>query len=307
MTYHRQTDLKTTTMRQRLRREVPGTVGLLADAEDFAAMRRYRTFTFDDHRTYLQQVEGLLKTSAAQGLHTSLALFDPEEYALFCRESGLEPDAAASRTRFTAELATTGATVPYDGRALGSIVPELIDEAVRQATWECATLLLARIGACADCGVDIGRAAFDRATQLLILMLGAVGAGEHHLVHSTSIDGNQLAVALSASCDEEGGIDLDETEAMELVTVLAACLAAREPGAVVLRTEVAGVRGAPGRICGWGLKEGRLRPLTAAEVFNAYCHDLETGDLVGPESGVDYCAGPDLHDGGDLHAGGFPH
>ena len=102
------------TMRRVLRREIAGTIGLLTDEQDFTAMRRrYRTFAFDDHATYLQQVETLLRTLASQGGHTTVALFDPEEYAAFCAEHDLNPDTTSSRTRFTAELAATGATVSY--------------------------------------------------------------------------------------------------------------------------------------------------------------------------------------------------
>ncbi len=113
------------TMRRALRREVAGTIGLLADEEDFAAMRRYRTFTFDDHATYLQQVEALLKTLASQGRHTTVALFDPEEYAEYCADTGLDPDAPGSRGRFTAALASGGPTVPYEGQPLADLLPEL--------------------------------------------------------------------------------------------------------------------------------------------------------------------------------------
>src|SRR3954453_20670863 len=91
------------TMRRVLRREIAGTIGLLTDDHDFRAMRRYRSFVFDDHTTYLQQVEALLKSREAQGSHTTLALFDPEEFAAFCADTGLDPEAPASRTRFTAE------------------------------------------------------------------------------------------------------------------------------------------------------------------------------------------------------------
>ncbi len=65
---------------------MPGTVALLADEGDFAAMRPYRTFAFDDHPGYLRQVEGLLRSLAGRGLHTRLAVFDPDEFALFCAE-----------------------------------------------------------------------------------------------------------------------------------------------------------------------------------------------------------------------------
>ncbi|MYU47734.1 hypothetical protein GTV15_08120, partial [Streptomyces sp. SID7803] len=92
----------TTTMRRTLRREAPTTIGLLTDEQDFAAMRRYRTFTFDDHRVYLEQVEALLKALTAQGVHTTVALFDPQEYAQYCAEAGIAPDTPAARSRFTA-------------------------------------------------------------------------------------------------------------------------------------------------------------------------------------------------------------
>src|SRR6478752_954971 len=106
------------TMRRVLRREIAGTIGLLTDEHDFRAMRRYRSFTFDNHTSYLQQVEALLKTRASQGSHTAVALFDPQEYAEFCADTGLDPDVQSSRTRFTAELATTGPVLPYEGQPL---------------------------------------------------------------------------------------------------------------------------------------------------------------------------------------------
>jgi hypothetical protein len=63
---------------------------------------------------------------------------------------------------------------------------------------------------------------------------------------------------------------------------------------VVLRTTGSG---APDRVHGWRLHRGRLAPLTTAEVFNAYCTDAETGEPIGPESGVDYRTGFDLGPG----------
>ncbi|MFD6417898.1 hypothetical protein [Streptomyces sp. NPDC060194] len=300
------TGTSTATARRRLRREVPGTLGLLADAADFAAMRRYRSFVFDDHAAYLHQVEDLLRTGRTEGLHTSVALFDPEEYALYCADTGLEPDAATSRAVFTASLASTGATLAYEGQPLAELLPELVDEAVRQATWEVASGLLAEIGACADCGQDIGRALLDRATRLLVRLLDAAGPGHHHLVCSAPVEDSHLLAALTVDRAshgdprgwEEGDRIPDEDEALEFAAVLAVALASRGTGAVVLRTRRPGH---PDRIHGWTARAARLQPLTAAEVFNAYCHDLETGDLIGPESGVEYCAGTDLPDAPDDH------
>ncbi|MFI6340428.1 hypothetical protein [Streptomyces sp. NPDC050535] len=283
------------TMRRVLRREIAGTIGLLTDEADFTAMRCYRTFTFDDHTTYLKQVESLLRTLAAQGGHTTVALFDPAEYAEFCADSGIEPDAPSSRTRFTAELAATGPTVMYEGQPFEELVPNLVDEAVRRATWEYATTLLARIGDCASCGEDIGRASFARASHLLTRILETAGSGELHLVCSVSAAPETLLAVLRAH-DDAGTVHLDESEALEFSTVLALGIATRSAGGLVMRTTAPDTTD---RVYGWRLRGEDLEPLTAAEVFDAYCTDMDSGDLVSPESGVDYCVPPNLgEDGG---------
>ncbi|MFG2630646.1 hypothetical protein [Streptomyces sp. NPDC048473] len=280
-----------TSMRRTLRREAPSTIGLLADEQDFAAMQRYRTFTFDDHTVYLQQVEGLLKALAAQGMHATVALFDPEEYAEFCTESGIAPDAPASRSRFTAEIASAGATVAYTGQPIDTLIPLLVSRAVRQATWEYATMTLAGLGECADCGQDIGRAAFDRASHLLLRMLETAGPGTHHLVCSTPTENEHLLAVLHTERDTTGPARLETAEGAEFVTVLAVGIALEKPGGVVLRTSSPGTQD---RVYGWRLARGTLAPLTAGEVFSAYCTDADTGEPVAPESHVEYCAGFDL-------------
>ncbi|MGI5483935.1 hypothetical protein [Streptomyces lavendofoliae] len=284
-------DTTAATMRRALRREVPSTVGLLADDQDFTAMRRrYRTFTFDDHETYLHQVEELLKTLVGEGGHTTVALFDPEDYAAYCAETGLDPDTPASRSRYTAEIAATGACVAYTGQPIDRLVPTLVHRAVRQATWEYATMLLTDAGECADCGQDIGRAAFDQATHTLTRLLDAAGPGTHHLVCSIPAD-EQLLAVLHTDRPPTGPAVLDTTEAAEFVTVLAAGIALESPGGLVLRTTTPA---APDRVHGWRLDRGRLVPLTEAEVFNAYCTDADTGEPLPPEPGVDYRAGFDI-------------
>jgi hypothetical protein len=278
------------TMRRVLHREIAGTIGLLTDEHDFRAMRRYRSFTFADHTTYLKQVEALLRTRALQGSHTTVALFDPEEYAEFCTQKGLDPDNPSSRTRFTAQIALTGPTLPYDGRPLADLLPALVDEAVRQATWEYATTLLARLGACTSCGEDIGRAAFARATDLLVRILDTAPPGDRHLVCSVTGPPETLIAALRIT-DDGAALELDESEALEFTTVLALGLATESPGGLVIRVSAPDT---PDRVYGWRLRAYGLEPLTAGEVFDAYCTDVESGDLISPESNVDYCAPPDL-------------
>ncbi|MEV5014676.1 hypothetical protein ACIGW1_14900 [Streptomyces sp. NPDC053780] len=281
------------TMRRVLRREIAGTIGLLTDEHDFRAMRRYRSFTFHDHAAYLRQVEALLRARAAEGTHTTIALFDPEEYADYCTAAGLDPDAPASRTRFTAELATNGPTVPYEGQPLTDLLPVLVAEAVRQATWEYASTLLARLGTCSTCGEDLGRAAFTRASRLLLQVLRTAPPGNRHLVCSVSGCPEDLVSVLHADEEIDGTPHLDEAEALEFTSVLALGLATHSPGGLVMRISPAS---GPDRIHGWRLRGYGLEPLTAGEVFDAYCTDIENGDLISPESNVDYCAPPDLGD-----------
>ncbi|MFJ2115596.1 hypothetical protein ACIOEX_27535 [Streptomyces sp. NPDC087850] len=289
-TDHRDRTLRTA--RRRLRREVPSTVGLLADERDFTAMRGYRTFTFDDHSAYLRQVEALLRSLAARGGHTTVALFDPEEYAEYCAEEGLAPDSAESRSRFTAVIPVTGAAVAYTGQPIDALVPLLINTAVRRATWEYATMLLADLGECADCGQDIGREAFERASELLPRLIEGAGPGAHHLVCSVTAADEQLMAVLHTTAGPSGTpARLGTSEGAEFVTVLAAGIALESAGGVVLRTTAPGT---PDRLHGWRLRHGALTPLTVGEVFSAYCTDADTGEPLSPEPGVEYCAGFDL-------------
>ncbi|MBX9426505.1 MULTISPECIES: hypothetical protein [Streptomyces] len=288
-------------LRRALRREVPSTVGLLADEHDFTAMRRYRSFVFDDHTTYLRQIEALLRSLATQGGHTTVTLFDPEEYAAYCAETAIDPDDPTSRSRFTAHLAATGAQVTYTGQPLSTLLPELIDTAVRHATWEYATTVLATAGDCATCGEDIGKAAFQRAARLLNRLLDAAGPGTHHLVCSVPAADDQLLAVLHAHGTPRAAA-VDDTAAAEFTAVLAAGIALGAPGGLVLRTSNPGDRD---RLHGWRLSGGTLAPLTEAEVFAAYCTDARTGEPLSPEPGVDHRAGfplpPDPDDDWTTH------
>ncbi|MEU3405652.1 hypothetical protein ABZ766_17180 [Streptomyces sp. NPDC006670] len=279
-------------LRRELRREVPSTVGLLADARDFAAMRKYRSFAFDHHdeyTDYLRHVDALLRSLAAQGIHTTVALFDPDEYADYCADHGLDPDSAPTRTRFTAELAC-GPALPYTGQPVEELVPLLVDAAVRQATWEYAGAVLAGVGECADCGEDIGRASFERASTLVRGLVDGAGPGHHHLVCSIPTEEQQLIAVLHAEAPDEPGAPLraEGRDQLDFVTVLAAGLALGGAGGLVLRSSTDGFHD---RVHGWRLDHGRLLPLSAAAVFDAYCTDADTGEPVAPEPGVEYCPG----------------
>ncbi|MFJ9852362.1 hypothetical protein [Streptomyces sp. NPDC101150] len=284
--------------RRKLRREVPSTAAVLADERDFAAMRRYRTFPFDDHRSYLQQMEALLRTLAAQGVLTTLSRFDPAAYEQYCGDRALDPDHPESRTRYTAELACTGATLPYAGEPLVQLLPVLIEEADRHATWDRASALLARAGSCPDCGADLGHAAFARATAAVRQLLEALGDGAHHLVCSIPAGDPPLLAILHTTAGETGRPRLSESETLIFCTVLAAGLALSTPGGIVARTTTGESRST---VRGWSLRDGWPCPLTEAEVFTAYCTDADTGEPIPPEHGVDYAPGLTLTPPPDEH------
>jgi len=274
-----------------LRREVPSVVALLAAEDDFAAMRGYTSFAFDDHPRYLRRMEGLLRALASQGVHTTVALFDPVAYEEYCAHTRLDPDTPASRSRYTAEVASTGATVVYEGQPIDQLLPRLITVAEERATWEYASAVLARAGGCGGCGCGdgTGRAAFDRAAAALHAVLDAAGPGLHHLVCSVPVDDTPLAAAVHATVrPSTAQPTLAEPGALVFRTVLACGIATGSPGGIVLRTSLPG---APDTVRGWALRDGWLRPLSEAEVFTAYCTDAQTGEPIPPEHGVEYRAG----------------
>lgn len=271
-----------------LRREIASTVAVLADQDDFTAMRQYQTFAFDDHARYLDHVDDLLRTLAAEDGHVTVSLFDPEDYTDYCADTGIEPDDPASRTRYTAELAATGPRIPYTGQPLADLIKTLVDTAVRHATHAYATMLLADAGNCPDCGQDIAHAAFEYASRLLLRILDAAGPGTHHFVCSIPAADETLIAGLHATRDTTGATHFPDAENAEFLTVLAVGIALGSHGGLVLRTTTPGARD---RAHGWRLLHGRLHPLTEAEVFNAYWTDAHTGELIAPELHVDYRAG----------------
>ncbi|GAB2631725.1 hypothetical protein GCM10027168_73750 [Streptomyces capparidis] len=263
------------------RRDVPCTVAVLVGHEDFAAMRHYTSFPFTDYGGYLRHVEEQLRALRSRGLHVLVAVFDPAEYATWCERRGLDPDAAVTRARYAADVAGPGAAVPYTGQPLADLVHAVVRQAERRATRALATRALRR-------EEETGSAVHARLTRELAALLERAGPGEHHLVGSANVHGAPLLAVVDA-----GGPTAGEDAAL-FCAVLAAGHATGGGGGAVLRT-----RGGPGgrdTVRGWALRDGRLHPLTAAEVFDAYCTDHRTGEPIAPEPDVDYEAGFTLDD-----------
>lgn len=287
--------------RRALRREAPTVVALLLDDEDFTAMTGHRSFVFDDYPQYLHAMDGFLRHLHTQGSHIAVTLFDPDGYADYCTTTRQPPDSATTRTHYTAEATAAGPAVTYARQTMTMLRAQLAHEADRRATWESATDALTRAGTCPDCGQDLAHCTFDRASDTLLRLIETVGPGTHHIVCSLSpglssglspglpADDGPLLAAVHVEADPDGMIHLAENDALVLCTVMAASTATGRAGGVVLRTTHDDER--PDTVRGWSLRDGRLHPLSEAEVFNAYCTDAATGDPVPPEPGVVYRAG----------------
>ena len=205
-------------------------------------MQRYAVFAFDDHRAYLRQMEGLLRALTAQGVHTTVALFDPAEYEEFCADTRHDPDtsraAPAIRRRWQprapplptpASPSTSWSPAHRRGGAAGHLGVRT-PAASRPVPGDCAG------------GDDIARASFDRASAALPRRVEAAGAGLHHLVAAS-----RRAAPRSSPCSRRragsGLPELAEPGALVFCTVLAGGIARHSPGGVVLRTTVPGITG----------------------------------------------------------------
>ncbi|MFC8248317.1 hypothetical protein [Streptomyces chartreusis] len=271
--------------------ETPAIVAVLTDATDFHTMRRLTTFPFNDHTDYLHHVENLLRTHIDHGRHTIAVLFDPEDYADFCTTHHLDPARPANRARYTTQDALSRTYVTYHGQNLTQLLADLTEQAAQHATFEHAKNLLAHLAPCPDCGHDTGRAAINRAASLLTALLDHSDAGTSHLVCSIPTNHGPLVTGLNTTHDPHAPARIDGRAALRFTTVLAVGLATDSPGGIFMSTTTPD---APDIRYGWRFRNATLQPLTAAEVFNAFCTDLTTGDPIPPQSGADYRAGFDL-------------
>ncbi|MDK1474781.1 hypothetical protein QNO07_15355 [Streptomyces sp. 549] len=275
------------------RGEVPSVLALLTDPADFAAMRRYPTFPFTDHRAYLKRLDALLRSLAGQGVHVRVVRFRPDDFVRYCRRHRLDPDSGPSRAGYTAHAAHTDHSLPYTGQPVHRLLPLL----GRHPADRTAPVPGDGPGPRARNPAARERA---RALGLVLALLEAAGPGRHHLVCSVStaeVPHPRTAVlsavgAVRRAADRPSGrsgpdLAVDEHDLDQFTRLLADAAAGRSRGGVVLRTRHLATE----TVRGWQLSAGGLRPLSASEVFAAYCTDATTGEPLPPEPGVDYQAG----------------
>ncbi|MGW1870446.1 hypothetical protein ACWCPS_33490 [Streptomyces mauvecolor] len=130
-----------------------------------------------------------------------------------------------------------------------------------------------------------------RAVTALSRLLAVIGPGNHHIVGSRGFPDVATAHIDVLPLDTGMLISHSPAETAGLARLVGRVFGdpTGTDGGLVVRTRYPGATGE--RVRGWRIRGGWLIPLTAGEVFSAYCTDALTGDPLSPEPDVEYSAG----------------
>ncbi|MEE1787470.1 hypothetical protein PUR71_31885 [Streptomyces sp. SP17BM10] len=244
-----------------------------ARAADFAGLAAHGLFGGLTHREYLRLTEDLLRGLRRQGVEVHLRVMEAEDYADYCDAFGLDPGTAAARVAYAGDPELAGEPFVYAGEPLAELVPLLLEDhrARVRMSFACAVLLEA-VGD-DDAGQRRLVAVMRYATTVFVALAEGAGEGFHLLTlrcHGPE-DGEQLTAAAEL-CVEAGMLFPGGRDTEAFCVTLAAGVAVAGDGALLLHGD-GGPEGPPVR--GWALVRGRLRPMSAHEVFD------ELADTVG--------------------------
>ncbi|WP_416873062.1 hypothetical protein [Kitasatospora sp. SC0581] len=306
----------------------PVAVALAVDAGDFAGLARYGLFGGLGHQAYLRRAEEQLTALHRQGLEVHLRVLEAGDFEDYCEALGLDPRMPAARVAYAGDPELAGEPFVYAGERLAELLPVLLDDhraRVRMSV-ACAALLDA-VGEDPD-GQFRMAAVMRYVTSVYLALAEGAGEGCHLLTlrcHGPE-DGEELTSAVDV-CVEEGRLYPAGRDAEAFCVTLAAGVALGGEGALLLHGDPsAGVRAAgqadgrsaPARgpasladeaglrppVLGWALTGGRLRPMTAHEVFDELADDAARGMPFPP--GVDPRPGFPLPGFGGAGEGGGP-
>ncbi|QNP67953.1 hypothetical protein [Streptomyces genisteinicus] len=133
----------------------------------------------------------------------------------------------------------------------------------------------------------------DRAFDIFVRLLKKAGTGIHCLTLAIHTGGESEIQQLIYSQSDKTGIETDGRAALDFCCFLAAAVTGRADNAgLIMRS----VRHPDESVCGWVFdNDGDPIPLTAAAVFDAYCTDYATGQLIPPQPGVHHRDAPVIH------------
>lgn len=131
----------------------------------------------------------------------------------------------------------------------------------------------------------------ERAIGIFEKIMENAGDGSHRIVLTVNGIGGDITVTLRF-LQHGDAIVVNPERAIDLVEMLAVAVSGAHTGGAVLRTQTAPDRS---HVCAWKIVDGDPMPLNRAEVFNVYCTDAETGEIIPPEHGVEYKDAPVVH------------
>ncbi|TXS34832.1 hypothetical protein [Streptomyces sp. t39] len=133
----------------------------------------------------------------------------------------------------------------------------------------------------------------DRAFDIFERLLEKAGTGMHSLTLAIYSGEGAEMEHLIYSRSEKTGIEADGQTALNFCCFLAVAVTGKAGNAgLIMRS----IRHREESVCGWSFNsDGDPIPLTAAEVFDAYCTDFTTGDPISPQPGVDHRDAPVIH------------
>lgn len=252
---------------------MPVALAVPARAADFTGLAGHGLFGGLTHREYLRLTDDLLRGLRRQGVEVHLRVMEAEDYADYCDAFGLDPATPAARVAYAGDPELAGEPFVYAGEPLAELVPLLLEDhrARVRMSFACAVLLEA-VGD-DDAGQRHLVAVMEYATTVFVALAEGAGEGFHLLTlrfHGPE-DGEQLTAAAEL-CVEAGMLFPGGRDTEAFCVTLAAGVAVAGGGALLLHGD-AGPEGPPVR--GWALVRGRLRPMSAHEVFD------ELADTIG--------------------------
>ncbi|MFJ4186975.1 hypothetical protein [Kitasatospora sp. NPDC089509] len=272
----------------------PVALALAVQAADFADLAGYGLFGALGHEEYLRRAEGHLRALYEQGLEVHLRVLEAGDFEDYCSALGLDPRSSAARVAYAGDPELAGEPFVYAGQRLAELAPVLLDDhraRVRMSV-ACAVLL----EALGDDPVGQRRMAAVMRYVTSVYLALAEGAGEGcHLLtlrcHGPE-DGEQLTSAVDV-CVEAGRLQPAGRDVEAFCVTLAAGVASGGEGALLLHGDPdgpsggfpagrssdgpSGGAGSGPRVRGWALAGGRLRPMTAHEVFDELADDAARG------------------------------
>lgn len=127
-----------------------------------------------------------------------------------------------------------------------------------------------------------------RSLEMFARMARGAGHGQHWITMALVGDDEMTALYHVDFRERGEGVEIDPTDLVAACYMLAIGLSGKHRGGIFLRSNLDGQES----ICGWQWAGGEPRPLNRAETFDAYCTNVETGELTGPEPGVEYKDAP---------------